>query len=239
MSQSNGVSHVGASQNGVKEPVHPKLTVITSRASTYLLTKLRNKKTKTAEFQIVGDRLMRLLGEEALARLPTVVEGEVETPCGPFHGLIDLPGPPTCVVSIVRSGDILQEAVRTLQPGVSVGKILIQRDESRPDKPAMLYYKKLPKNIAQSFVILVDPMLATAGSALRAIDVLKESGVEDKNIMFLNLVCAPEGVAVMGKMHPDIEIITLAVDDQLNEDKYIVPGLGDYGDRYYGTTEDV
>ena len=91
-----------------------------------------------------------------------------------FHsGFVDTPGPPVCVVSIVRSGDILQEAVRYLHPGVSVGKILVQRDESKPDKPAVLYYKKLPKNINESFVILVDPMLATAGSALRAISVLK------------------------------------------------------------------
>ena len=117
---------------------------------------------------------MRLLGEEGLAHLPSVVEGEVETPCGTFRGLVSLPGgPPVCVVSIVRSGDILQEAVRSLRPGLAVGKILIQRDETRADKPAVLFYKKLPKNISESFVILVDPMLATAGSALRAIRVLE------------------------------------------------------------------
>ena len=133
----------------------------------------RQKDLGVEEFQTIGDRLMRLLGEEALARLPTVVEGEVQTPCGVAGGYVDTPGPPVCVVSIVRSGDILQEAVRYLQPGVSVGKILIQRDESKPDKPAVLYYKKLPKNISESFVILVDPMLATGGSAIRALTVLK------------------------------------------------------------------
>merc|ERR1712001_523410 len=117
---------------------------------------------------------MRLLGEEALARLPAVVEGEGETPCGVAQGLVS-------VVSIVRSGDILQEAVRYLQPGVSVGKILIQRDESKADKPAVLYYKKLPPNISDSFVILVDPMLATGGSAIRALEVLKEQGVKTEN----------------------------------------------------------
>merc|ERR1712025_938105 len=152
---------------------HPKCTVIQSRAATYLLTKLRQKDLGVEQFQTIGDRLMRLLGEEALARLPTVVEGEVQTPCGVAGGYVDTPGPPVCVVSIVRSGDILQEAVRYLQPGVSVGKILIQRDESKPDKPAVLYYKKLPKNISDSFVILVDPMLATGGSAIRALTVLK------------------------------------------------------------------
>ena len=169
---------------------HPKCTVIESRAATYLLTKLRfsrkiqlssilineiyrQKDLGVEQFQTIGDRLMRLLGEEALARLPTVVQGQVETPCGMASGFVDTPGPPVCVVSIVRSGDILQEAVRYLQPGVSVGKILIQRDESKPDKPAVLYYKKLPKNISDSFVILVDPMLATGGSAIRALTVLK------------------------------------------------------------------
>ena len=127
---------------------------------------------------------MRLLGEEALARLPTVVEGEVQTPCGVAGGYVDTPGPPVCVVSIVRSGDILQEAVRYLQPGVSVGKILIQRDESKPDKPAVLYYKKLPKSISDMFVILVDPMLATGGSAIRALTVLKVS----KNSNKMNII---------------------------------------------------
>lgn len=179
--------------------------------------------------------MMRILGEEALARLPTVIEGTVITPCGEAPGLVETAGPPVCVVSIVRSGDILQEAVRTLQPGVSVGKILIQRDESLPDKPAVLYYKKLPKNITESFVMLVDPMLATAGSALRAIKVLQDSGVSTDKILFLNLVCAPEGLKAMAEAYPEIKIITGAVDGFLNEDKYIVPGLGDYGDRYYGT----
>merc|ERR1719206_159696 len=105
---------------------HPRCTVMQSRAVTFLLTKLRQKDLDTAEFQIIGDRLMRLLGEEALARLPTVVEGEVDTPCGVAKGLVLTQGPSVC---IVRSGDILQEAVRTLQPGLAVGKILVQRDE--------------------------------------------------------------------------------------------------------------
>jgi len=185
---------------------------------------------------MLGDRLMRILGEEALARLPTVVPGKVISPCGEVEGLVDAPGPPVCVVSIVRSGDILQEAVRSLQPGISVGKILIQRDESKEDKPAVLYYKKLPPNIPDCFVMLVDPMLATAGSALRAIRVLQDSGVSTSRILFLNLVCAPEGLQAMAAAYPEIEIITGAVDSHLNADKYIVPGLGDYGDRYYGTT---
>ena len=220
---------------GIQSEHHPRCTVIQSRAVNYLLTKLRQRDLPTDQFQTIGDRLVRLLGEEALARLPMVVEGEVETPCGVAKGLVDTVGPSVCVVSIVRSGDILQEAVRTLQPGVSVGKILLQRDESNPDKPAVLYYKKLPKNISQSFVILVDPMLATAGSALRAISVLKDHGVPSERIMFLNLLCCPEGLQAMAKTYPKVIILTGAVDSHLDQDKYIVPGLGDFGDRYYGT----
>jgi len=216
---------------------HPNVTVLQSRAIQHLLLQLRDKNTQTEKFQVIGDRLMAILGEEALCRLPTVKEGLVDTPCGQASGPLEVKdGHGVCVVSIVRSGDILQEAVRALRPGLSVGKILIQRDESRPDKPANLMYSKFPKNIRDCYIILVDPMMATGGSALQAIKVLQESHVSTQNIMFLNLICSPEGLRVMAKNHPEIPIITCNVDSHLNEDKYIVPGLGDFGDRYYGTT---
>ncbi len=132
------------------------------------------------EFMVYGDRLMRILAEEALCRLPTIAEGRVETPCGWADGPVESEGPlerRLCLVSVVRSGDILQEAVRQLAPGTAVGKILIQRDEEREDKRPILYYKKLPRDVAERFVILVDPMLATAGSAKMAISVLVDSVV--------------------------------------------------------------
>ena len=144
---------------------------------------------------VYGDRLMRLLAEEALCRLPSIEEGEVETPCGVSKGFVEKRKMDICLVSVVRSGiqsyqfvqlityciwshlcscyigfisniisgDILQEAVRQLEPGVKVGKILIQRDESSVEKTPKLFYKKLPKDIPDCFTILVDPMLATAG----------------------------------------------------------------------------
>jgi len=118
---------------------------------------------------------------------------------------------------------------------VAVGKILIQRDESADDKRPVLYYKKLPKDINERFIILVDPMLATAGSAKMAIKVLGESGVKPERIMFLNLICAPEGLAALTAEYPDVRVITAAVDQKLNSQMFIVPGLGDYGDRYYQT----
>ena len=129
----------------------------------------------------------------------------------------------------------MQEAVRQLEPGVKVGKILIQRDESCPDKTPRLFYKKLPKDIRDCFTILVDPMLATSGSARLALQVLVDSGVDPKNVMFLNLICAPEGLRQLRQDYPDVQVVTGAIDSHLNEKAYIVPGLGDYGDRYYGT----
>ncbi len=236
---------------------------------------------------LYGDRLMRILAEEALCRLPNVRESEVSTPCGVARGLVELSATRLCLVSVVRSGDILQEAVRQLVPGTAVGKILIQRDEAAEDKRPILYYKKLPKDVAERFVMLVDPMLATAGedstytiictvsvrgseedklsgfnlgSAKMAISVLVDSGVDPSNIMFLNLICAPEGLRALREEYPQVlkvsalpkstsfriyylqyasytqvQIITGAVDDCLNENRFIVPGLGDYGDRYYQT----
>ncbi|XP_066922696.1 uncharacterized protein [Clytia hemisphaerica] len=209
--------------------------ILQSRAVEFLLMKLRNKDTRCKKFNFYGDRLMRILAEEALARLPNVEMGKVETPCGPAEGLVEIEGQNLCVVSIPRSGDILQEAVRQICPGVGIGKILIQRDESRSDKAPVLFYKKLPKNISQCFCILVDPMLATGGSAKRAIKVLLEAGVPEEKIMFINLICCPEGLQSMYEAYPKIKVVTCCVDEKLNENKFIVPGLGDYGDRYYGT----
>ena len=223
--------------NGHHAAPKGKLTVIQSRAVQYLLMKCRDKNTKGKEFMVYGDRLMRILAEEALCRLPHVVPGKVETPCGSAHGPVDDVAAMSkiCLVSVVRSGDILQEAVRQLEPGVAVGKILIQRDESTLDKRPVLYYKKLPKDIADRFVVLVDPMLATAGSAKMALSVLLDSGVKPENIMFLNLICAPEGLDALRADYPEVHVVTGAIDERLNEHRFIVPGLGDYGDRYYQT----
>ncbi|XP_065053114.1 uncharacterized protein LOC135682244 [Rhopilema esculentum] len=212
-----------------------KVTVLKTRAVNYLLTKLRDKETCAKDFMIHGDRLMRILAEEALASLPNVGYGTVDTPCGKSKGLVKKGELKLCVVSIPRSGDILQEAVRQIKPGVRIGKILIQRDESTKDKRPILYYKKLPRDISECFVILVDPMLATAGSAKRAIAVLIEAGVKEECIMFLNLVCCPEGIKNLFCAYPNVSVMTGAIDKCLNEHMFIVPGLGDYGDRYYGT----
>jgi uracil phosphoribosyltransferase len=178
---------------------------------------------------------MRILLEDSLAEFPTT-QVSISTPCAPHvNGLHPLSPDCICAVSIVRSGDALLDIVRAIEPGVRVGKILIQRNEALPEKPAELFYSKFPKDIANMHVLLCDPMLATGGSAMKAIQTLVEHGVNPSNIVFANMICAPEGLKIMAETYPMVKIVTVCVDESLNEDKYIVPGLGDYGDRYFNT----
>ena len=138
-------------------------------------------------------------------------------------------------MSIMRSGDLLLEPLRRLVPGVAVGKLLIQRDEASRDKHAVMMYDKLPKDIASRHVLLCDPMLATGGSAIKAIQCLVGHGVAAKSITFINLVSCPEGIAALAGAFPEVIIVTLAIDEGLTENKYIYPGLGDCGDRALST----
>lgn len=178
---------------------------------------------------------MRLLVEDALAEFPESVLS-IATPCSSnFAGVERLAPENICAVSIIRSGDALVEAVRDVEPGVAVGKILIQRDESHPDKIPKLYYSKLPSTIAHMHVLLCDPMLATGGSAAQAVATLCQHGVDPSKIIFANLICAPEGLRSMASLYPMVKIVTACIDEALNEEKFIVPGLGDFGDRFFNT----
>jgi uracil phosphoribosyltransferase len=180
-------------------------------------------------------RAMRLVAEDALAEFPTT-SVTIETHCGPCEGLASIAPSDLCAVSIVRSGDALLESVREILPGCKVGKILIQRDESHPNKLPKLFYSKFPPGIKDMYVLLCDPMLATGGSAVTALDVMvKGQGVDPKKIIFANMICAPEGLRVLADAYPDVKIVTAVVDKELNNDKFIVPGLGDYGDRFFNT----
>ena len=191
--------------------------------------------TSSEEFVGYAKRAMRLVAEDALAEFPTSPT-RITTPCGPFLGLERLPASTICAVSIIRSGDALLEAAREIEPGCKVGKILIQRDESHPDKIAKLFYSKLPPGIESMYVLLCDPMLATGGSALKALDVLcKDYMVEPSKIVFANMICAPEGLKALAKAYPTVKIITATIDESLNKEKFIVPGLGDFGDRFFNT----
>ena len=219
--------------------LHPKLTVIESPAVSLLLTTMRDVNSTHLEFSVAADRLMRLLAEEALARMPGVHPVIVQTPTRAlYEGLAAVPASSVTCVSVVRAGDTLLEAVRRVAPAVRVGKVLIQRDESSEDKTPNLLYVKLPPSIADPgcSVLLCDPMCATGGSATCALDVLvKEHGVDPNRVVFLNVVACPEGLAVMQEKYPQVRIITAAVDERLNADRYILPGLGDFGDRFLGT----
>jgi uracil phosphoribosyltransferase len=173
-----------------------------------------------------------------LAEFPSK-QVHIETPCGPFEAGVETIPQPTdiCAVSIIRSGDALLEVARQVEPALKVGKILIQRDETHPEKIAKLFYSKLPPGIESMYILLCDPMLATGGSAIKAIDVLcQQYKADPAKIIFANMICAPEGVQVLTKAYPQVKIVTACVDERLNQDKFIVPGLGDYGDRFFNTT---
>ena len=201
-----------------------------------LMSKISDKNTGYKDFMIYGDRLMTILAEEALASVPSVAPQDIVTPTdGVFKGLYDTRDKQLCVVSIVRAGDTLLEAFRKLEPGIRVGKILIQRNEESADKHPIFFYKKLPSDIADCYVLLVDPMLGTAGSSMCAMDCLVEHGVDPKNVMFVNLFSCKYGLQKLLAKFPEIKVKTLSIDGYLNDEKYLVPGVGDFGDRYYGT----
>lgn len=180
---------------------------------------------------------MRLLAEEGLAALPGAIPVRVRTPVGDYEGLRVAPIGSVAAVSIVRAGDTLLEAARAVCPSLAAGKILIQRDEDDAQKRPRLFYVKLPMDIgSRAGVLLVDPMLATGQSAALAIRELLNRGVAEENIVFLNVVACPEGLDALFAAYPKVQVVTGAVDSHLNGQRYIVPGLGDFGDRYFGTT---
>ncbi|GAA5898355.1 hypothetical protein JCM5296_001349 [Sporobolomyces johnsonii] len=188
-----------------------------------LLTIIRDKNTARGDFIFYSDRIIRLLVEEGLNHLP-VVDKSLEYKGVGFEGKI-------CGVSIMRAGEAMEAGLRECCRAVRIGKILIQRDEETAQ--AKLFYAKLPDDIASRYCLLLDPMLATGGSAIKAIEVLIDHGVPQERVIFLNLVASPEGLETMYAAYPKVKIVTAWVDESLNEHKYIVPGLGDFGDRYF------
>jgi len=214
---------------------HPNLVLCQSKAHAALFSKMRDATTSSESFVRYSKRSMRLLAEDTLAEFPAETI-DVETPCGPCKGVKAMDPTEICAVSIVRSGDALLEAVRDVEPAVRVGKILIQRDESDPEKKAKLFYSKMPPGVENMYILLCDPMLATGGSAKMAIKTLiSKHGVDPSKIIFGNMICAPEGLQAMAEIYPEVRIVTVTVDSHLNEEKFIVPGLGDYGDRFFNT----
>jgi len=219
---------------------YPNLHVMKQTA--YLMslqTIVRDRTTAQTEFVFCSNQWLRLLCEFALSLLEykTVT---VSTPNNvPFVGATLVRS--IVGVSILRSGESMEGALRAVAPPVvRFGKILIQRNESTVNKTAQLFYSKLPKNISnpETNVLLLYPMLATGGSATMAVRTLLEAGVKQQQITFVNLVSCPSGIQTLCDAYPLIRVVTSAIDPVLNDVKYICPGIGDFGDRYYGTTDE-
>ncbi|KAI9896252.1 hypothetical protein N3K66_008424 [Trichothecium roseum] len=194
-----------------------------------LLSMIRNKDTDRADFIFYSNRIIRLLVEEGLNHLP-VIEHSVTTPVGRTYNGLMFQGK-ICGVSIMRAGEAMEQGLRDCCRSVRIGKILIQRDEETSQPK--LFYDKLPEDIADRWVMLLDPMFATGGSAIMAVDVLKSRGVPESHIIFLNLIASPEGVKNFASKFPNVKVVTSFIDQGLDERNYIVPGLGDFGDRFY------
>ncbi|GAA2471395.1 uracil phosphoribosyltransferase [Streptomyces longisporus] len=196
-----------------------------------LHTVVRNRDASREDFVFGAGRIIRMLTEAALNLLP-FEPYDVTTPVGStYHGLRfaqKLIGVP-----IIRAGESMEAELRAVVPGIRIGKILIQRDKTT--KQPHLYYTALPQDIADRQVLLLDPMLATGGTALAAIEVLRELGVPEEHIVFVNFITCPEGIAAVADRYPGVRIVTSAVENGLNEQAYMLPGIGDFGDRYFGT----
>jgi uracil phosphoribosyltransferase len=192
------------------------------------LAELRDARTPPAAFRAAARRISLIVAAEALRDLPTEVD-TVATPLGPAEARVVRAD--VAIVPVLRAGLGMVESILELVPRARVGHIGLQRDESTAI--ASQYYSKLPKGLANSVVLMIDPMLATGGSAVAALDHLSKAGARD--IRMICIVAAPEGVELVQEHHPGVRIYVPAIDRRLNEHKYIVPGLGDFGDRLYGT----
>lgn len=193
------------------------------------ISHLRSTDTSCKEFRELVKEITMFMCYEALRDMP-LKEVEITTPLTTCKSNV-LAGPEIAVVPILRAGLGMVEGVLTLVPTAKVGHIGLYRDEvtMQPHE----YYCKLPKNIEERQIIVVDPMLATGGSAVAAINFIKERG--GSNIKFMCMIAAPEGLSVLQKAHPDVDIYCAHLDEGLNEQCYIMPGLGDAGDRIFGT----
>lgn len=205
------------------------LTIVNHPLIQHKLTVMRDKNTTTATFRQLLHEIAQLLAYEITRDLPvsdTTIETPLETMQAPR-----LEGKKLVLVSILRAGNGLLDGVLELIPAARVGFVGLYRDEATLQP--VQYYFKVPTELSDRIIILMDPMLATGNSAVAAVDLLKQA--KATQIRFLCLLSAPEGVARLQEAHPDVPIVTAALDERLNEFGYILPGLGDAGDRMYGT----
>jgi uracil phosphoribosyltransferase len=196
-----------------------------------LHTIIRDRAARREDLVFYSGRIIRLLIETGLDLLPFET-CEVETPVGRKYDGLRFTSQ-ICGVSIARAGESMEAGLRAVCRSIRIGKMLIQRD--KVTKLPRLYYSLLPDDIARRHVLLLDPMLATGGTALAAIQVLLDKGVAEDQIIFINLITVPEGISAVSQRHPNVRIVTSAIDERLNENAYMMPGIGDFGDRFFGT----
>lgn len=206
-----------------------RLTIVDHPLVQHKLTLMREKTTSTAAFRVLLREISLLLAYEITREMP-MAPRRIETPLCPMDSP-QITGKKPALISILRAGNGLLDGILDLIPAARVGFVGLYRDPQTLQP--VQYYFKVPAELGERITIVVDPMLATGNSSARAVDLLKEAGASD--IRFLCLLAAPEGVARMQSAHPDVPIVTAAVDSRLDENGYIVPGLGDAGDRMYGT----
>ncbi|HUQ57300.1 uracil phosphoribosyltransferase [Lentzea sp.] len=198
-----------------------------------LHTVVRDRDASREDFVFYTERIIRLLVEAGLDLLP-FEEHDVTTPIGAtYHGLRF--ADKLVAVPVIRAGESMEGGLRAVVPGVRIGKILIQRDKDT--KQPKLYYSNLPHDIASRQVLLLDPMLATGGTANAAIQVLLDRGVLEENIVFVTLITVAEGIEAVCSRYPLVRIVTSAIEEGLTPDAYMLPGIGDFGDRFFGTDE--
>ncbi|XP_073004421.1 uridine kinase-like protein 4 [Typha latifolia] len=211
--------------------IYPNLYVIQSTFQIRgMHTLIRDATTSKHDFIFYSDRLIRLVVEHGLGHLP-FKEKQVLTPTGSVYTGVDF-SKRLCGISVIRSGESMENALRACCKGIKIGKILIHREG---DNGQQLIYQNLPKDISDRQVLLLDPILGTGNSAVQAISLLLKKGVQEANIIFLNLISAPQGVHVVCKRFPRIKIVTSEIEFGLNEDYGVIPGMGEFGDRYFGT----
>ncbi len=206
-----------------------KLTIVEHPLVQHKLTLMREKDTSTASFRRLLREISLLLAYEVTRELPMTTR-MIETPMCPMEAP-QIEGKKLALISILRAGNGLLDGILDLIPAARVGFVGLYRDPETLQP--VQYYFKVPAGLDERLTIIVDPMLATGNSSAAAVSLLKEAGARD--IRFLCLLAAPEGIARMQEAHPDVPIVTASVDSHLNDHGYIVPGLGDAGDRMYGT----
>lgn len=206
-----------------------KVTQLSHPLIQHKLSIMRQKDTSTAKFRTLSHEIAMLMAYE-ISRECEIYHKDIETPLAPMQApFID--GKKMVLVSILRAGNALLEGMLTQIPSAQVGHIGLYRDPKT--LIAVEYYLKLPEKIEEKDMIVVDPMLATGNSAVATVTRLKEA--HPRSLKFVSLLSSPEGIAELHEVHPDVKVITASIDEKLNDHGYILPGLGDAGDRFYGT----